>query len=94
MKFLDEIQIKVSSGKGGGGAVSFRRESRMPKGGPDGGNGGDGGHIIFVGEPQKRSLNHLAGGYYFRPKMGSRAWVGFAKAKGARTLFFLSPWAH
>ncbi|MDX9732330.1 MAG: GTPase ObgE [Bdellovibrionales bacterium] len=47
MKFVDEVSITVSSGHGGPGAVSFRRESMDPRGGPDGGDGGRGAHVIF-----------------------------------------------
>ncbi|QNS02058.1 MAG: Obg family GTPase CgtA [Buchnera aphidicola (Pentalonia nigronervosa)] len=45
MKFLDQIIIQVIAGNGGNGCISFRREKCVPKGGPDGGNGGDGGNI-------------------------------------------------
>ena len=47
MKFLDQAKITISSGKGGPGSVSFRREKFIPFGGPDGGNGGKGGDVIF-----------------------------------------------
>ena len=47
MKFLDEVKIYISSGNGGPGCLSFRREANVPKGGPDGGNGGDGGNVII-----------------------------------------------
>lgn len=57
MKFIDHAKIKVESGSGGKGCVSFRREKYIPFGGPDGGDGGDGGHVFFrVSE----SLNTLA----------------------------------
>ena len=46
MKFLDQAKIYIRSGEGGAGAVSFRREKFIPYGGPDGGNGGRGGHVI------------------------------------------------
>ena len=46
--FIDEVNIKVVAGKGGDGCSSFLREKFMPLGGPDGGNGGKGGNIVFV----------------------------------------------
>ncbi len=56
VKFVDEASITVESGKGGPGSVSFRREKFIPRGGPDGGNGGRGGHIIFKGSHHLNSL--------------------------------------
>ena len=47
MKFIDEVQLHIKSGNGGSGAVSFRREKYVPFGGPDGGDGGRGGHVII-----------------------------------------------
>lgn len=47
MRFIDEVNIKVQGGKGGNGAISWRREASVPMGGPDGGNGGNGGAVIF-----------------------------------------------
>lgn len=47
MKFLDQVKIYLESGHGGPGSVSFRREKYIPMGGPDGGNGGKGGDVIF-----------------------------------------------
>ncbi len=56
VKFVDEVSITVRSGKGGPGAVSFRKEAMTPRGGPDGGDGGRGGNVIFRVDPRLNSL--------------------------------------
>src|ERR1700758_502716 len=57
--FVDYVKIFCKSGKGGPGASSFRREKFVPKGGPDGGDGGRGGHVILRGNAQLWTLLHL-----------------------------------
>ncbi|MEZ4525799.1 MAG: GTPase ObgE [Desulfobacterales bacterium] len=59
MKFIDEALITVRAGDGGSGCVSFRRERFVPKGGPDGGDGGKGGDVILLASPRKRTLHHF-----------------------------------
>jgi len=54
--FIDTAQIIIKSGKGGNGAVSFRREPFVPQGGPDGGNGGKGGNVVLVADKNLRTL--------------------------------------
>ena len=63
MKFVDEATIEVIAGKGGNGAHSFRREKFIPKGGPDGGDGGRGGSVFAVAD---RNINTLIDYRYAR----------------------------
>ncbi|MBF0197797.1 MAG: GTPase ObgE [Planctomycetes bacterium] len=57
--FIDEVKITVKSGNGGHGCMSFHRERHMPKGGPDGGDGGKGGDVIFEVDDSLTTLHHL-----------------------------------
>ena len=59
MKFIDQVEIEATAGKGGNGIISFRHESRIEKGGPDGGDGGDGGNIYFQGDTGMNTLLSL-----------------------------------
>lgn len=57
--FVDYVKIHCTSGNGGGGSTHYRREKYIPKGGPDGGDGGRGGHVIIRGNKQLWTLLHL-----------------------------------
>ena len=57
--FIDDVKIKIKAGKGGNGIVAFRREKYVEFGGPGGGNGGMGGSVYFVGDPNKNTLYDL-----------------------------------
>jgi GTP-binding protein len=70
MKFLDEAKIYLESGKGGAGAVAFRREKYVDMGGPCGGNGGRGGHIIFECVEDLNTLIDFRYTQHFRAEIG------------------------
>ena len=56
MQFIDEASIRVQAGKGGNGCLSFRREKYVERGGPDGGNGGDGGSVYLIADEALNTL--------------------------------------
>jgi len=70
MKFLDQAKIYIASGKGGRGCVSFRREKYIEFGGPNGGNGGKGGNVIFVTDPNLNTLIDFRYQQHFKAKKG------------------------
>ena len=69
-RFADEAIIEVSSGSGGNGCASFRREKYIPKGGPSGGDGGRGGSVVFTIRNNLRTLAHLRYKPFFRAENG------------------------
>ena len=66
----DKATIWVEGGRGGDGAVSFRREAHVPKGGPDGGDGGHGGSVVLVADPSRSDLSAVRGSRHFRGGRG------------------------
>lgn len=68
--FVDRVDILLSSGKGGAGAVSFRREKFVINGGPDGGDGGDGGDVYFVIDENSDTLSQFRGKRHYRAQNG------------------------
>ena len=70
MKFFDEARIEVLAGDGGNGAVSFRREKYIPRGGPDGGDGGRGGSIWVVADGNLNTLIDFRHMRQFRAQRG------------------------
>jgi len=80
--FVDQVKVTLRAGKGGNGCVSFRREKGVPRGGPDGGRGGDGGSIYFVSDENINSLSY----FRFHPinKAGKGAHGQGGNRKGKR----------
>ena len=72
-RFIDEVSIVVEGGKGGDGAVHFRREKYMPKGGPDGGDGGRGGSVYLIGSSSLYSLLDFKYKRYYKAEDGENA---------------------
>lgn len=70
MKFIDECTVTVIAGDGGNGAVAFRREKFVPRGGPAGGDGGRGGDVVFVGDEGLSTLYDLALAHTLRAERG------------------------
>jgi GTP-binding protein len=74
--FLDETKIEVIAGKGGDGAVAFRHEKYVPLGGPCGGNGGRGGHVIFVATKDRHTLYDIGQSRKFKAENGEKGGAG------------------
>ena len=83
MKFIDEAKIEVVAGKGGNGAVSFRREKFVPRGGPDGGDGGKGGSVWAVADENINTLVEYRFVKRYQAKNGEKGHGGDRYGKGA-----------
>ncbi|NLI90444.1 MAG: GTPase ObgE [Epulopiscium sp.] len=89
--FVDRVKIFVSSGKGGDGRVSFRREKFEPSGGPDGGDGGKGGSIIFEVDPGINTLMKFRHQKHFRAESGQDGGGKRCSGKSAQDLVIKVP---
>lgn len=69
--FIDKVRINVKGGNGGAGCMSFRREAHVPKGGPDGGDGGHGGNVIVVADASVSSLIEYRFKHHFKAERGT-----------------------
>jgi GTP-binding protein len=86
MQFIDEVTIWVKGGDGGRGCVSFRREKYIPRGGPDGGDGGTGGDIILVAREGLSTLLDLRYQQHYRAQSGSHGRGKNQSGKSAEAL--------
>ena len=91
MKFIDEAAIEVYAGKGGDGVASFRREKFIPKGGPDGGDGGRGGSIYAVADRNINTLIDYRYAHIFRAKKGQNGRGSDCYGKGADDIILRMP---
>ncbi len=86
MRFIDEVEIVCTSGRGGDGAVSFLREPYRPRGGPDGGDGGRGGDVVLVATTRCNTLEHLRGRRIYKAKSGQPGRGRNMTGRSAKTL--------
>ncbi len=91
MKFIDEVKLTVSSGKGGPGLVSFRREAMVPRGGPDGGDGGKGGDVVIKVDSRLHSLLDLRFLKSYRAEDGEPGGRQMKGGKGGQDLVLTLP---
>jgi GTP-binding protein len=91
VKFIDEATISVGAGNGGDGCVSFRREKFVPKGGPDGGDGGKGGDVVLVATHRKRTLHHFRFQRRFRASNGQAGGGAQRTGRGGEDLLIEVP---
>ncbi len=91
MKFVDEARVSISAGKGGNGCMSFRREKYIPKGGPDGGDGGKGGSVVLVGDESLNTLSDFRYQRLFKAKSGEPGKGRDCYGKGADDLVIPAP---
>ncbi len=91
MKFLDEAKIYLRSGDGGDGVIAFRREKFIPRGGPDGGDGGRGGDIVFEADPSLNTLIDFRYTQHFRAAKGGNGAGDDRKGRDAPPLIIRVP---
>lgn len=89
--FLDEAVIFVRSGKGGDGSAHFRKEKHVPRGGPDGGDGGKGGDIVFIADPRKNTLIDFRHETKFRAEDGRDGSGATRTGKGGKSVELVVP---
>jgi GTP-binding protein len=89
--FVDQVKVELQAGRGGNGCVSFRREWGVPKGGPDGGRGGDGGNVFLVAEEGLSSLSYFRFHPINKARHGAPGEGGNRSGKKGRDLFLSVP---
>lgn len=91
MRFVDEVELHLTAGAGGDGKVAFRRESHVPRGGPAGGDGGNGGSIVFVSGTQNPTLLDVRSRYHYRAEDGGHGGTSRCHGKSGQDLVIPVP---
>lgn len=91
MQFVDKAKIVIKSGDGGDGCASFHREKFVPKGGPDGGDGGRGGDIVFYADPNMSTLLDFRFERFYRAKPGEKGRAALSTGKSGEDLVIKVP---
>ena len=89
--FLDQVKINLRAGSGGDGAATFRHEAHVPRGGPDGGDGGRGGSIHLRVDPGETTLRDFRQHHHFRAESGGRGTGSRRHGKAGTDLFLTVP---
>ncbi len=89
--FVDYVKLFLASGDGGNGSTHMRREKYIPKGGPDGGDGGRGGHIILRGNPQYWTLIHLKYRKHIKAEPGESGSGALCKGANGKDIYLEVP---
>ena len=89
--FLDRVKIFVRAGDGGDGAATFRQEAHVPRGGPDGGDGGRGGSIYLTVDPGETSLRDYRHAHHFKATPGARGFGQKSHGKAGQDLILKVP---
>ena len=91
MQFIDEVNIEIKAGDGGHGALSFRREKFVPKGGPDGGDGGKGGHVYLVADENVNTLMDYRHTHSFKAQRGEDGRGKACSGKSGKSVYLKVP---
>ena len=89
--FVDYVKIHCKSGNGGSGSAHFRREKYIPKGGPDGGDGGRGGHVIIIGDSNYWTLLHLKYSKHIKAGHGGNGSAALKTGKQGQDVYINVP---
>jgi GTP-binding protein len=89
--FIDRVSLRCRAGDGGNGCVSFRREARIPRGGPDGGDGGRGGDVVVRCEQNLSNLAHLVGHVHWNAERGQHGMGSLCSGKNGKDAVIAVP---